>query len=279
MTKKFITVIVLMSMLLLYTGCSGWTEEITYSNLVDYDTQMLIAQKLEKKGVKFDTITALLKQIADYNQMMGEMPTFKEGFITVEGTKVFYPLGYPIEMWAISQRPYSDLTSRLIAYEVYKDLLHYSGEGAVIRDRGLLYELSVLDSNPMLVLTPAERYAFSALYERIQIHDIEPDAYVERIQNNWEQKGISFNKDEGIHMINCFVVDEASQTLFVAEAGVMLRHETYFIYLEKYGELYPYQATKFKTYRQLKNYLIERLAHNYPMHPKNYIIMKNDISV
>lgn len=276
MQRKYLIWIALTFISILCVGCSEKTKEITYSNLIDHPIQMEISKLLANNGVSPKDIDLFVKRVQDYNHLMKDTKTFKEGFITIQGEVVNYDISYAMERWSKSGRTYGDLNSRMIAYGIFKDYIQCGQAQEVIQDLGLLFDLVIMDNNPLADRDQNDRKKFMNLYEAIPVANLPIEYYGEKIQETWEKRGITFKQTSDLSMVNAFVYNQETEEIFVAKAGVLIEVGGHILYLEKYGPLYPYQATRFKTRKQLKRYIVVNLEREYGQMNKPFIIIENN---
>lgn len=277
MKKRHILIgIILLGLMVVLGGCSGETKQITYSNLIDQTTQNKIGNMLMANGVTREEVDTFLAQVNDYNNLMGDMSTAKNGFVQLKANSVPYNGAHVIETWAKAERSYGDLNGRITAFELCKEFIQCNNKEEIIQDISLLFDFNIMDSHPLAGVKKEDRSKFIHLYESVPaILGLEPNDYEEMITNAWEQRGLSFLNTSDMTMINSFVYNQDTSELFVGLAGVLIDTEGSFVYIEKYAPLFPYQVTKFRNRKEVVSYLMGRLQNEYGDANKPFIIMEN----
>lgn len=277
MGRKSILFILLVSTLLsLGTGCSTKTQGLKYSNLIDETMQMEVSGLLAVNGVGEEEIGAFLMQVQDYNDLMGNMRTAHSGFKTIEEGLVPYDGDHVLTTWSKANRTYGDLNGRITAFELYKDFIQCDAMEEMIQDISLLFDFSIMDTNPLANTIKNERAKFIKLYESIPINEgIEAKEYGEIIQQTWENRDIGFLEASDMTMVNAFVYNQETRAVFVAQAGIMIEVEGNVLFIEKYAPMFPYQVTEFPSKKAVARYLKRRLETEYTEENQPFVIMEN----
>lgn len=284
--KRSVSIII--ASLLIFTGCEKISDDnnknenktqLTYSNLVDSKTQDEIKKVLVENKISEEQADYFIKLVNDYNEKskLKKFETSKKGFNTINKLQVPYDEGALGETWDYNKINYVDFNCRLTSFTLYKNFIksqkEFSGD-----DLNLMFDLDTMENNPMSKFTKEETNEFKSLYSSISVkntQDVEQLSKV--ILEEWDKRGIKFENNSNVSMINVFLHAPEDSYVFVGHTGISVKTDEGLLFVEKYGPSLPYQVSKFKDEVELKEYLMDRLdvntADNGASKP---IIMKND---
>lgn len=283
MIKKIIPIA--LSFMVIFTGCANDTNDnkesikLTYSNLLDDETQTEIKKVLIDKGIKKSTSEYFIKLINNYNEIsdMKNLYTSNKGFTSINVQQVPYDEAHLAEKWDYNNINYIDFNCRLTSFILFKDYIKsdslFKGD-----DINLIFDIDVIENNPMSKLTNEDKNKFINLNAQIDTTNTEDTKiHIKNIQNEWKNRKISFIDNSSISMINVFLHSPEDKILFIGHSGILVEVKDGFLFIEKYGISLPYQVSKFKDKSQLKEYLMDRLDVNAPGYKAaKPIIMEND---
>lgn len=283
MIKKIIPIA--LSFMVIFTGCTNDTNDnkesikLTYSNLLDDETQTEIKKVLIDKGINKSTSEYFIKLINNYNEIsdMKNLYTSNKGFTSINVQQVPYDEAHLAEKWDYNNINYIDFNCRLTSFILFKDYIKsdslFKGD-----DINLIFDIDVIENNPMSKLTNEDKNKFINLNAQIDTTNTEDTKiHIKNIQNEWKNRKISFIDNSSISMINVFLHSPEDKILFIGHSGILVEVKDGFLFIEKYGISLPYQVSKFKNKSQLKEYLMDRLDVNAPGYKAaKPIIMEND---
>ena len=281
-----IFVSVFLNVSLLITGCSNYTAvgssqqeqpQLVYSNLIDEDTQTEINQLLKNVRMNEKDVDRFIKNVQDYNEIMGELSTSKQGFTTIPAWQVPYNTALTQDKWDMySNSNYMDYNCRLTSFLLYKNYIHSTGtfNGD---DNDLYMDINTIDHNPMVEYDAVEKEKFINFFAEIPVSDTaDSHQLAEEITQEWKNRGISFFYSPHVSMINIFLHQSAANEVFIEHSGILVQSDEGFVFIEKYGPSLPYQVSKFSSRAELITYLMDRLSVYVLPDSSEPIIMENN---
>lgn len=272
MIKRKIMPIVISGILLL-TGCSNIkiedndkviNKQLVYSNLIDGKTQdkikkILIENKIDKKQADY-----FIELVKDYNEKsdIKSLNTSKDGFETISKQQVPYDEVYLGDVWDYDKLNYMDFNCRLTAFTLFKDFVKSKSEFKG-DDTNLIFDIDSIENNPISKFSKEDIKKFINLYSDIKVENTQDiEKLSQSIIKEWENRKISFVDNPTVSMINVFLHAPEDSNVFVGHAGVLVKADDGLLFIEKYGPSLPYQVSKFKDKKELKEYLMDRLDTN-----------------
>lgn len=271
MTKKLIPILLLVIMLI--TGCSNSSgsdnkninvKNLTYSNLIDEDTQNEVKNILIENNITKEQADYFIELVKDYNDKssLEDMKTSKSNFTTINTPQVPYEEGKLAEIWDYNEVMYVDFNCRLTSFILYKNLIR-ADENYNYDDYNLMFDLDTIQNNPMSKFSDDEVTKFKALYASIPVENTEDVSKLyETIVSEWKERKISFEENKNVSMINVYLHSPEDSIVFVGHAGISIKTKDGILFVEKYAPSLPYQVSKFKDSNELKAYLMNRLDVN-----------------
>lgn len=226
-----------------------------YSNLIDNKTQKEVADRLLKVGVSQESINTFLEWTNDFNKRAGQPEVFKEGFTLADTMPIDYE-----DVILTSEDDtelQTDTNCRITAYLLFKDFVEIeSNEEA---DSYLMFDIEAIDNNPIYETIKVSREKFITLFNPIQVQEgTDSKKHGEQIQEEWEKRGITFEENARVSLINLFLHDPYENKRFVGHTGILIEDNEGILFVEKYGPFAPYQASKFSSQEELVDYLLSR---------------------
>ncbi len=182
MIKKIIPIV--LSFMVIFTGCANDTNEnndnkvsikLTYSNLLDDETQTEIKKVLIDKGINKSTSEYFIKLVNNYNEIsdMKNLYTSNKGFTSINVQQVPYDEAHLAEKWDYNNDiNYIDFNCRLTAFTLFKDYIKsdslFKGD-----DINLIFDIDVIENNPMSKLTNEDKNKFINLNAQIDTTNTE----------------------------------------------------------------------------------------------------------
>lgn len=230
---------------------------VTYSNLVGDVEKQEVATALKNSGITDEQVNTIFAWSDDFNARVTK-PKLPEGFVpmkkaAIDYRKLLFDLK-EMEDGSIFPEP----NCRLSAYKLLKN--HISTNGTTDEsDTYLMFDIMEIDTYDEYKMTEHERTNFIVLYNWISVKGAEDEAeYVQRIQQAWQDRGITVDGSTGLSLINVYLHAPEDDICFVGHTGVLVDLGDYLMLVEKYGPEGPYVVAKFKDRQRLKEYLLAR---------------------
>lgn len=256
---------------------NGTGTDIIFSNLVDQDSQQLIAELLAEAGVSGRRIEVLLDHI---NQFIQSVDTSKlaAGIVTGDPTVREYDLYELQDQWVRVHPEFEGYNCRVTAFELFGDYVHVDQDGD-IRDRDLFLDSMSLDQDPS-ALVDADKEAFLRLFSVVPTtNTTDTGAHMDHVIRDWEQRGIHFADNERISLITVWFHNQWSpdeNELFIGHAGTLVGDHERLCFIEKLAFQEPYQATWFNNRSELYDYLMRKYDVSWGQDTAKPFVMEND---
>ncbi|MGL5315838.1 MAG: DUF4300 family protein [Peptostreptococcaceae bacterium] len=276
---------------LLFTGCSNqYAEEsaeitkpeyrkeykLNYSNLTNKNSKEVLINSLNNGDINKDYIYQFEKQLDFYNNIMKDMKGMQSEFATTKYSQAEYDDVYAIEKWEELGYPYQDFNCRITAFELYRDFIK-SKDIFIGDDSNLAMDLDSIENNPLTRFRKEDVTTFKNLFSAIKTEDTKDEkVHLEIIKKELSQRGIAFEKNDKISMINAYLHDYDLNEMFIGHSALLIEGKDELLLLEKYSFLVPYQVSKFNTKKEVYAYLMDRLDIDTTGKGSKPIIMEND---
>lgn len=274
--KKFVDrllslVSVAIFLFLFLAGCGGQNAtngiavspyDAVYSNLVDKESQEILMSTLKNAGAQQLYIDTLLDSVNKYNNAAGNILPVQDGFeIFTKESASAYNATKLERKW---KRTYKSLMGRkncrITAFEAMGSLISFIS-GQQITEPLMLVETD--DSS--VFQTQADIEKFSALFNGIEVSEsIDSASQADQIKANWEQNGISFQKNSKISLISIWFngpdihSDNERYILHCGHAAVLIHTENdEVLLLEKLDYNFPYQLIRFPSEESALKYIVD----------------------
>ena len=210
----------------------------------------------------------------DYHGVVGLQPYFHDGFQTIAARGVDYEAADTYSLWT-ANRSYADVNCRLTAMTLFRDFI--TTEKKMEGDDFLAADTDAMDHYPPLQHKGEDQNKFYTIYNPVSVRDTtDPKVILAAIKQEWRNRGIQF-KAGNASLISVVCHDELDHIAFVGHAGVMITDGSDVYFVEKFGPTSPYQAAKFQTKAQVREYLLNRFWKFYtPGVSTAPVIMEND---
>lgn len=244
---------VLLCFMLLLGGCGK--KGSVYTNLADQASENEVFKELENCGATKRQTEKIKKWVNDFNQAAQNF-SFPEGFAKLPEEGMDYSTlmmddsaeAYPYLQW---------LNCRLTAFFLLKDQISTSETGNDA-DVWLMFDVEAIDTVSEYRMSEAERADFVTVFNQVPVEGAGSlEAQEERIEEAWKEREVQI-KAEGLSLICVYLHAPEDETRFVGHTGVLAETEEGLLFVEKYGPMAPFQATKFQSREELKTYLLER---------------------
>lgn len=268
MKKKFAIAGTMLLTALLCIGCGSapdgqkpetpeaGNQQLEYSNLVDSESQKEVKELLEKHGVTAEQTDTLMVWADDFNSRVTSQP-LPEGFQKTDEKGVDYKGLIISNKEAEDGWIYPEANCRLTSYLLMKNFISTNGKSAD-DDTFLMFDAEAIDTYEPFKLSEEERSGFMSLFSWVPVKGAETiEAHARLIQKAWQDREVKIG-GEGISLITVYLHSPLEEVRFVGHTGVLIEEGDGLMFVEKYGPLFPFQATKFNDREQLKQYLLGR---------------------
>lgn len=226
-----------------------------YSNLTDLAAQAEVAAALEQGGLSAQSVQDVLAWAQAYGASTGGA-ALPEGFSALPAAGADYS-GIWLDDSAEAYTYLQWLNCRLTAYSLLKDQIHTAGTGSDT-DVWLMFDIEALDTVPEFSVSAQQRADFITLFNQISVVGAETVAEQQaRIEQAWRDREIRLDT-EASSIICIYLHEPQDRTRFVGHTGVLTETEEGLLFVEKYSNLAPFQATYFRDRTELKAYLLAR---------------------
>lgn len=260
---------------------------LTYTNLVGEAVQNEVGESLVSAGIPQKYVDKMFQWVDDFNQCMDKCETFHlvDEFLTEQITVVDYGEYYPMSTawFKTNRRDYGDVLCRIAAFWLMQDRItidHLLNEDLweCYQDTQWLYsDHDAITGNPLIDFDKEQQERYFTLFNPVAImRDCPEDEMYQSICDEWQKRGISF--EEGKASLITIWTQYEDQTA-AAHAAVLIRDGNNCLLVEKTNPQSPYQATKFSTLTQVRQYMYESIHiedARYDMETGTYIVMEND---
>lgn len=252
------------------TGGAPRDNQLTYATLTDASSRDEVRKRLENQKLSAESIDRFFQWVEDYNAFANTDPL--DGFTVIDGLEA--PDQDCLEKWQ-EERVYSDTNCRLTAFGLLKGWIQ--AKKTLPADNFLMFDIDALENNPVTQYTPEETAAFYTLFNPVPIQLTTDEKEVEKaVLSEWKERGISFS-DGAAKLVSVIVSDDLDSMAFVGHAGVLIEDGEGLLFVEKLSPTNPYQATKFASREQLRQYLMHRFeAHYVPDVTAKPFLLLND---
>ncbi len=149
---------------------------------------------------------------------MKNLYTSNKGFTSINVQQVPYDEAHLAEKWDYNNINYIDFNCRLTSFILFKDYIKsdslFKGD-----DINLIFDIDVIENNPMSKLTNEDKNKFINLNAQIDTTNTEDTKiHIKNIQNEWKNRKISFIDNSSISMINVFLHSPEDKILFIGHS-------------------------------------------------------------
>lgn len=255
-------------------GESTAEKSIVYCNLANEATQKKVTDILKDHGVTGEQTDLLVSWVNDVNdrvsagtlaedfQPMGEKGADYDGLIVTYKDDA-------------DGMPLPEANCRLTSYLLLKNQIQTNGK-KFDDDTYLIFDVEAIDTYEPFYLTEEERSNFISLFNWVSVKGASTlDEHIAKIQQAWKDREIQVS-GKGISLITVYLHSTFEDVRFVGHTGVLVEDKDGLLFVEKYGPMFPFQATKFNNREELKTYLLNRQDLYGDETELEPIIMEND---
>lgn len=249
---------------------------ILYSNLQDEATQKEVADILLAAGVSEEHVATFLDWVKEMNDNIKTAPSMQDGFQYAGADQITYDDVELKQELDENGDFVTDMNCRLTAYLLFNQFVQVNNLQEDY-DSYLMFDIEALENEERFASIRDEESKFTTLFNPVAVEEgTTVDDHVKAIQKAWEERGISFEDNEKISLINLYLHMKEDNLRFIGHTGVLVEQEDGLLFIEKYGWNKPFQATKFQNEDELIKYVLGRgdLVGDGTEEP--VIVMKND---
>lgn len=257
-------------------------NRLVYSNMIDKKTQNKVKNILEENRVNKEDIDIFIKSIRSYNKLQikilqNNVNISKSGYSSINTKQVPYNLDKLQDNWMENFPNYMDVNCRITAFRLFKDFIN-SKEKFTGDSIDLSIDLDTIKNNRDAKFNSKDVEKFINFFSAIPTQntdDINKNA--EQIKKEWKKRKISFKDNKNMTIISGFLRYPETKNVFIGHTGICVKTDKEILFIEKYGSTSPYQVTKFKSKKDVKNYMFNRLKMSEgDVELLDPIIMEND---
>ncbi|NJJ34229.1 DUF4300 family protein [Clostridioides difficile] len=257
-------VLVLSSIITIFAYSNIKNNKLVYSNMVDKKIQNNVKEVLEENKVSKQDIDTFIKAINNYNKhqvkiLQNNINISKSGYSSTDEKQVPYNLEKLQDNWIKKYTDYMDVNCRITAFRLFKDFINsnkkFTGDSI-----DLNIDLDTIANNKDAKFSPKDVEKFINFFSAIPTKDTDDiSKNAEQIKSEWKKRKISFRDNKNMSIISGFIRYPETKNVFIGHTGICIKTSNDILFIEKYGVTAPYQVTKFKSKKDVKNYMFNRL--------------------
>ncbi|UWD48384.1 DUF4300 family protein [Clostridioides difficile] len=276
-------ILVLSSMLTIFAYSTiKDNKRLVYSNMIDKKTQNQVKNILEENRVNKKDIDIFIKSIRSYNKLQikilqNNVNISKSGYTSIDTKQVPYNLDKLQDNWMKKFPNYMDVNCRITAFRLFKDFIN-SKEKFTGDSIDLSIDLDTIKNNRDAKFNSKDIEKFINFFSAIPTQDTDDiNKNAEQIKKEWKKRKISFKDNKNMSIISGFLRYPETNNVFIGHTGICIKTDKDILFIEKYGSTSPYQVTKFKSKKDVKDYMFNRLKMSEgDVELLDSIIMEND---
>lgn len=293
--RRLFSLILALGCLLALAGCSGSPAgapfrdgELTYSNLVGKEVQEEVKTALLEAGIVPEDADQFFAWVDDFNQAMKECPSFslQDSFTTVQAPAVDYGDYGPMSTtwYKTNHRDYGDVLCRVAAFHLTKDGINTAfkidrQDWACYHENQWLYsDWEAISSSPLIAFTDDETADYFTLYNPIGVSEdpLSAKEMYQAVLDAWRERVVTFT-ERPVSLVT--VWKQWEDQIAACHAAVLVPDGDGLLLVEKTNPQSPYQATKFSTLQQVRQYMYESIHQEdlrYDDETGTLIVLQND---
>lgn len=230
--------------------------EINYSLMYDQKTQDKIMSLLKENKVPQQNMEAFFDYVNDFNTVVGPMKGSEAGFHTGNILGRLFDYGRIYDAW-MEKRSYSDVNCRLTAFTLMKDFIKTNTETIEVPEENPIdFDMEVVKDIPLIKFSDDELKKYYHFYSAIPtVESTNKAILLESIHQEWENRGIEFEMNDGISLVSIFLHYPDSKTLYIGHTGVLIKTDKGYLFLEKVAPLDVFMATQYHSLEDFEDYL------------------------
>lgn len=255
-------------------------KELSYTNIYDTKTQRQIETQLKSAKIASGNVNRYMNYIKKYNKVYKKGIPVKKGYQSTSRQLPSYDIKKLAAIWRkATKMKYDDINCRVAAFTLLNKQISTTNRKVINKFDGneLEFDKDLIRDNPAVSFTKKEALKFHNLYTSFQVPEKSTPRQLEKlVQKEWRKRNIKFSKGKKASLITIFTYDWRVGNYCVDHAGVLLKVNRGYVFLEKYGPLYPFQASKFASKQDLYKYLVKRLDTGNGELSGRDVVMEND---
>lgn len=295
--KRFFALVLALCALLAPAGCSGSPAgpegpyhdgELTYSNLVGKAVQEEVRAVLLAAGVSSEDVDTFFVWVDDFNQAMGDCPSYRlqDAFTTVQAPAVDYGEYGPMSRtwYKTNGRDYGDVLCRIAAFHLAKDSIRIASAvdrrdwACYTEDQWLYSDWEAISTSPLIEFSEEETEDYFTLYNPVSAagKSLSAEEMYQAVLDAWQERAVAFTEGP-ISLVT--VWRQWEDQIAAAHAAVLVQNGEALLLVEKTNPQSPYQATKFSTLEQVRQYMYESIHQEdlrYGDETGTLIVLRND---
>lgn len=263
---------------------------LVYTNLNGETAKAEVFARLTAAGVPQDDADALSAWVDDYNAVMRDCPSFtlEPEFTALQAQAVDYGSYYDMSTawFKTGGRDDTDPLCRVAAYRLMRSFISIErtlpgGQWQCQNENQWLYsDWDVLSTYALMDLTEADQARYFTLWDPVSVSDgADEDALYQAALAQWDERGVRFLPGQ-VSLVTIWRQSSGGQgPACAAHAAVLIEDGEGCLLFEKTNPEAPYQATKFSSLEQVKQYMLDSLAFDLAkdgIDPGVCAVLKND---
>ncbi|MCC0640783.1 MULTISPECIES: DUF4300 family protein [unclassified Clostridioides] len=239
-------------------------SRLVYSNIIDRKIENQVKNVLEKNKINKKDIDIFIKSVRSYNKLQikilqNNVNISKSGYSSINTKQVPYNLDKLQSNWMEKFPNYMDVNCRITAFRLFKDFIN-SKEKFTGDSIDLSIDLDTIMNNRDAKFNSKDVEKFINFFSAIPTQDTDDiNKNAEQIKKEWKKRKISFKDNKNMSIISGFLRYPETKNVFIGHTGICIKTDKDILFIEKYGSTSPYQVTKFKSKKDVKNYMFNRL--------------------
>lgn len=260
MKRRIFSLTICLLVIALLSSCANEAPyfaagEISYLNTDE--AKAAVQESMTDAGITKERQEVFWNHVAQYNEAAGENLTKEKGLLSEITQYDAYDLQ---DKWTAKYPDFMGYNCRITTYSLMGDFIAVENT-ADIRDEHLMYDTLALQYDDSALVGQDTSDKFRALFSIIPtIGSEDVTKHVEVIQENWKEKGVSFDENAAVSMISVFFHDkwdEETNELMAGHVGVLVEEKDgTLLFIEKVAFQEPYQAISFASRVELNDYLM-----------------------
>ncbi len=281
---KKLSVILILAFSILLTGCNNKPiensqevkESLTYSNLVDEESQDEVRKAMESVGISEENIKSFFYEVDTFNSTVEGKTLVNSGFTTIDSFEPDYDLISMMDMWDANNPMFIGYNCRLTTFDLMKDLISI-GKPDIENSDWLVFDYNAIEYNPKDLFNEVELDQYKTLFASIPAEDTKDiSIHLKNVQEDWANKKIQFPNKDKTSIISVIFHDELGY-LFIGHMGFLIPIEDgQLMFIEKLTFHAPYQVIKFNNRTELNDYLMNKYDISWGQPTAKPFIMEND---
>lgn len=249
-------------------------KNLTFSNLVDANTQEEVRAAMQYAGIANKNIDSFFEDVSNFNTVIEEKTLVKNGYTTTS-SEPEYDLVEMMEMWDSKNPLFIGYNCRITTYDLLKDLITIKNPDTK-NSEWMVFDKNALENNPKKLFTDDEYKGFQAFFASIPAEETKDiHIHLKNVQTDWKNKGIEFPDNENLSVISVFFHD-FEDYLFIGHMGILITAESgELLFIEKLAFHAPYQVVKFNNRTELNDYLMSKYDVSWNQPEARPFIMEN----